>query len=141
MELMLSRVVMKASFQEREGLFWKVYKEPDSDLTIIAFEATQNSSNLQVDLVPCSVLREENFTHFDFLCTAINPTFFVNSTAFSLFRINQHSLDQLKSEVHHLLSHCPMHNLVFHSKTRNWWCVDWPSLFILFLIELFDYED
>ncbi|XP_061369730.1 senescence-associated carboxylesterase 101-like isoform X2 [Gastrolobium bilobum] len=79
------------------GLSWKVYKEPVSDLTIIAFEATSDT-NLQVDLVSYSDIRERNFLHFDFLCTKSNP-FSINNTVVSLFYENHQKLDQLKSEI------------------------------------------
>ncbi|TKY50377.1 Senescence-associated carboxylesterase 101 [Spatholobus suberectus] len=81
-----------------EGLSWKVYKEPDSGLTIVVFEVKQDSSNLQADLIPSSALREKNFHHFEFLCTRKAPHFSVNSTAFSLLHENYEKLDQLKSE-------------------------------------------
>ncbi|XP_061369746.1 senescence-associated carboxylesterase 101-like [Gastrolobium bilobum] len=80
------------------GLSWKVYKEPVSDLTIIAFEATLDT-NLQVDLVSHSDLRERNFLHFDFLCTKNNPFFSINNTAVSLFYENRQKLYELKSEI------------------------------------------
>ncbi|XP_029125088.1 senescence-associated carboxylesterase 101 [Cajanus cajan] len=75
-----------------EGLSWKLYKESHSDLNIIAFEATFDSSKLSGDLVPSS----EKFLHFDFLCTEINQIFSINRTALSLFHKNHQRLDQLK---------------------------------------------
>jgi len=82
------------------GLCWKVYKEQSPDLTIIAFEATIDSSNLQSDLVSSSDLKEKkNFHQFDFLCSKKNPSFSLNSTAFSLFYDNLQKLDELKSKV------------------------------------------
>ncbi|KAK7381365.1 hypothetical protein VNO78_34003 [Psophocarpus tetragonolobus] len=69
------------SYKGEKGLWLNVYKEPDSNLMIIAIEATLNSSNLQADLVPSSTLQEEKFLHFEFLCTKINPIFSINSTA------------------------------------------------------------
>ncbi|KAK7381366.1 hypothetical protein VNO78_34004 [Psophocarpus tetragonolobus] len=83
-----------------EGISWKLYREPGSGLTIVAFEVMQDSSNLQVDLVPSNALREKKFLHFEFLCTKKAPDFFVNSTALSLFFVNYEKLDQLKSEIH-----------------------------------------
>ncbi|XP_057447510.1 senescence-associated carboxylesterase 101-like isoform X2 [Lotus japonicus] len=84
-----------------EGLSWKVYKEPDTAVTIIAFEATpEYSSHLQPDLVLSSELKEKkNFLHFNFLCSKVNPVFSFNSTAVSLFCENYQKLDQLKSEI------------------------------------------
>ncbi|KAG4926340.1 hypothetical protein JHK82_052142 [Glycine max] len=38
--------------EEGEGLSWMVHKRPDSDLTIIAFEATLDYSDFQADLFP-----------------------------------------------------------------------------------------
>jgi hypothetical protein len=81
------------------GLCWNVYKEQNSDLTIIAFEVTSDSSNLQSDLVSSSDLKEKNFLQFEFLCSKNNPIFSLNKTAFSLFYDNLQKLDQLKSEV------------------------------------------
>lgn len=101
-----------------EGLSWKVCKEPDSDLTIIAFDVTQEySSNLQPDLVPSNALTEKNLHHFEFLCTMRIPLFSVNNNAISLFCKNHQRLDQLRSEVHHCI------NFVFPYKCRDWWCV------------------
>jgi hypothetical protein len=85
------------------GLCWNVYKEQNSDLTIIAFEATIDSSNLQSDLVSSYDLKEKNFLQFEFLCSKSNPIFSLNKTAFSLFYDNLQKLDQLKSEVINLL--------------------------------------
>lgn len=87
-----------------EGVSWKVYREPGSDLTIIAFEVKLDFSNVQAGLVSSNTLRENNFHHFEFLCTKKDPFFSVNKTAISLFSENYEKLDQLKSEVHHLLS-------------------------------------
>ncbi|KAK2365690.1 senescence-associated carboxylesterase [Trifolium repens] len=81
------------------GLCWKVYKEQSSDLTIIAFEATSDSSNLQSDLVSSSDLKVKNFLQFEFLCSMSNPSFSLNKTAVSLFCENLHKLDQLKSKI------------------------------------------
>ncbi|KEH16188.1 hypothetical protein MTR_0286s0050 [Medicago truncatula] len=81
------------------GLCWKVYKEQNPDLTIIAFEATKDSSNLQSDLISSSDLnKKKNFHQFDFLCSKKNPSFSLNSTAFSLFYDNIQKLDELKSK-------------------------------------------
>ncbi|XP_027359287.1 senescence-associated carboxylesterase 101-like [Abrus precatorius] len=83
-----------------EGLSWKVYKEIDSDLTIMAFEARPDFSNLQVEVVPSSALKEMNFHQFDFLCSKTNPIFCVNSTAFLLFYKNlQELFEWKKSEI------------------------------------------
>ncbi|RHN49897.1 putative carboxylesterase [Medicago truncatula] len=82
------------------GLCWKVYKEQNPDLTIIAFEATKDSSNLQSDLISSSDLnKKKNFHQFDFLCSKKNPSFSLNSTAFSLFYDNIQKLDELKSKI------------------------------------------
>ncbi|KAH1192518.1 Senescence-associated carboxylesterase 101 [Glycine max] len=82
-----------------EGVSWKVYREPGSDLTIIAFEVKLDFSNLQAGLVSSNTLRENNFHHFEFLCTKKDPFFSVNKTAISLFSENYEKLDQLKSEI------------------------------------------
>ena len=81
------------------GLSWKVHKEPDSDLTTVAFEATPPVSTLQPDLVPSSALKQINFHHFEFLCTDKSPLFYVNKAAVNLFYENRQKLDQLKSEL------------------------------------------
>ncbi|TKY50376.1 Senescence-associated carboxylesterase 101 [Spatholobus suberectus] len=83
---------------EGKGLSWNVYKESDSGLTIVAFEVTQDSSNLQADLVSSNALREKNFRHFEFLCTEKDLNFSIDRTAFSLLYENYEKLDQLKSE-------------------------------------------
>ncbi|KHN16344.1 hypothetical protein glysoja_041438 [Glycine soja] len=83
--------------KEGEGLSWKVHKRPDSDLTIIAFEATLDYSDFQADLVPSYAPTEEKILHFDLLCDEINPIFSVNNTTISLFHKNHCRLDQLKS--------------------------------------------
>ena len=80
------------------GLSWKVHKEPDSDLTTVAFEATAPVSTLQPDLVPSSALKQINFHHFEFLCTDKSPLY-VNKAAVNLFYENRQKLDQLKSEL------------------------------------------
>lgn len=86
------------------GLSWKVYKEQDTDVTIVAFEtAPSNSVNLQSELVSSTKLKENNFDHFEFLCTKSNPIFSLNITAVSLFCVNYQKLDQLKSEVQFFL--------------------------------------
>ncbi|PNX93965.1 phytoalexin-deficient 4-2 protein [Trifolium pratense] len=110
------------------GLSWKVYKEPNTDVTFVAFEAIpSDSSNLQSELVssiqlkeknflhfeflctkanPCVSLnntavslKEKNFLHFEFLCTKANPCVSLNNTAVSLFCKNYQKLDLLKSEI------------------------------------------
>ncbi|AES74541.2 putative carboxylesterase [Medicago truncatula] len=82
------------------GLSWKVYKEQDTDGTIVAFEtAPSNSANLQSELVSSTELKEKNFLHFQFLSTKANPLFHLNIAAVSLFFENHQGLDQLKSEV------------------------------------------
>ncbi|MCH95299.1 senescence-associated carboxylesterase 101-like, partial [Trifolium medium] len=73
------------------GLSWKVYKEQSSDLTIIAFEAS--------DLVPSSNLKKKNFPQFEFLCSKNITSFSLNETAVKLFDDNLQKLDQLKSEL------------------------------------------
>ena len=86
------------------GLCWKVYKEQSSDLTIIAFEATKDSSELQSHLVSSSELKEKkNFHQFDLLCSKKNPSFSLNDTAVSLFCDNFQKLDELKSKVFPLI--------------------------------------
>lgn len=99
------------------GLCWKVYKEQSSDLTIIAFEATKDSSNLQSDLISSSDLnKKKNFHQFDFLCSKKNPSFSLNSTAFSLFYDNIQKLDELKSKVFSLFCFW----LFFWASDSNW---------------------
>ncbi|KAK7271703.1 hypothetical protein RJT34_27819 [Clitoria ternatea] len=83
---------------EGKGLTWKVYPEPDSDLTILAFEVKPDVK-LEDGLVSSSDLKEKNFHHFDFLCAKKIPTFKVNTSAISLFYENREGLDQLKSEI------------------------------------------
>ncbi|XP_027358799.1 senescence-associated carboxylesterase 101-like [Abrus precatorius] len=95
-----------------EGLSWKVYKDFDSDFMIIAFEATSDSFNFQADLTPSSALREENFLHFDFLCTKANPVFSINSTAFSLFYRNHQRLDEWKKSDFERLMMCVLIKLI-----------------------------
>lgn len=74
------------------GLSWKLYKQPGTDVVILAFEASSDSSSkLQPDLVPYSDL---------LLSTKSNPEFSVNNTAVTLFYQNHEKLAQLlKSEV------------------------------------------
>ncbi|KAJ1381085.1 Fungal lipase-like domain [Sesbania bispinosa] len=97
-----------------ERLSWKVCKEPDKDLTIVAFKVTQDSSpNLQPEFVSSSDLREKNFRHFEFLSTEKKPPFSVNNAAVSLFYENHQRLDQLKSE------HCPWYNDILSSKSSS----------------------
>ena len=79
------------------GLSWKVYKEPDNGLTIIAFDAAL-LTDVQPDLVPSSALKDKNFLNFQ-----RSPLFHVNKDAINLFYENHQKLDQLKSQVHLLL--------------------------------------
>ncbi|XP_057447507.1 senescence-associated carboxylesterase 101-like isoform X2 [Lotus japonicus] len=74
------------------GLSWKLYKQPGTDVVILAFEASSDSSSkLQPDLVPYSDL---------LLSTKSNPEFSVNNTAVTLFYENHQKLAQLlKSEI------------------------------------------
>lgn len=81
------------------GLSWNIYKEQSSDLTIIAFEANSDSSNLKSDLVLSSDPKGKNFAQFEFLCSKSILFFSINSAAVSLFCDNFQKLDQLKSEV------------------------------------------
>jgi hypothetical protein len=83
------------------GLSWKVYKEPNTDVTIIAFEDIPSDSFiLQSELVSSTQLKEKNFLHFEFLCTKANSCVSLNNTAVSLFYKNYERLHLLKSEVH-----------------------------------------
>ncbi|XP_027359326.1 senescence-associated carboxylesterase 101-like [Abrus precatorius] len=91
-----------------EGLSWKVYKDFDSDFMIIVFEATSDSFNIQADLTPSSAVREEDFLHFDFLCSKANPVFSINSTAFSLFYRNHQRLDEWKKSDFEMNSATPL---------------------------------
>jgi hypothetical protein len=87
------------------GLSWKVYKEPNTDVTIIAFETIPSDSfNLQSQLVSSTQLKEKNFLHFEFLCTKANSCVSLNNTAVSLFCENYQRLNLLKSEVHLFLT-------------------------------------
>ncbi|XP_058787840.1 senescence-associated carboxylesterase 101-like [Vicia villosa] len=80
------------------GLSWKV--DSGSDFTIIAFNATVDSSNVEsADLVSSSELKEENFLDFEFLCSRSIPNFSLNETAVSLFRRNYQEFDRLKSQI------------------------------------------
>ncbi|KAK7381369.1 hypothetical protein VNO78_34007 [Psophocarpus tetragonolobus] len=81
-----------------EGLSWKVHKDPNSGLTIIAFEVVQDSSNLHENLVSSNALGEKIFNHFKFLCTKKAPDFSIDGTAISLLDKNYDQLHQLKSE-------------------------------------------
>lgn len=79
------------------GLSWKLYKEPNIDVTIIAFEANPSDSFiLQSELVSFTKLKENNSLNFDFLST---KNISLNITAVLLFCENHDMLDQLKSEV------------------------------------------
>jgi hypothetical protein len=87
------------------GLSWKVYKEPNTDVTIVAFEVTPSDSyNLQSQLVSSTQLKDKNFLHFEFLCTNLNSCVSLNNTAVSLFCENYQRLNLLKSEVHLFLT-------------------------------------
>ncbi|QHO32140.1 senescence-associated carboxylesterase 101 isoform X1 [Arachis hypogaea] len=79
-----------------ERLSWKVHKEEDADLKIIVFETT---SQVKLDLVSSLELKNQNFLHFEFLCTRKNPEFQLNKDAYHLFYENLQSLDELKSHV------------------------------------------
>jgi len=95
------------SYEHGVGLSWKLDNEPDSDFTILAFKATSDDSfNVQPDLVSSNELKEDNFLDFEFLCSKKIPIFSFNRTALSLFRDNHQELDRLKSEVY-LISSCP----------------------------------
>ncbi|KAK7381367.1 hypothetical protein VNO78_34005 [Psophocarpus tetragonolobus] len=82
-----------------EGLSWKVHKDPNSGLTIIAFEVVQDSSNLHENLVSSNALGEKIFNHFKFLCTKKALDFSIDGTAISLLDKNYDQLHQLKSEI------------------------------------------
>jgi hypothetical protein len=82
------------------GLSWKVYKEPNTDVTIIAFkDIPSDSFILQSELVSSTQLKEKNFLHFEFLCTKANSCVSLNNTAVSLFCENYQRLNLLKSEI------------------------------------------
>ncbi|XP_058773177.1 senescence-associated carboxylesterase 101-like isoform X1 [Vicia villosa] len=79
------------------GLSWKLYKEPNIDVTIIAFEANPSDSFiLQSELVSFAKLKENNSLNFEFLST---KNISLNITAVSLFCENHQIFDQLKTEV------------------------------------------
>ncbi|CAK8533679.1 unnamed protein product [Lathyrus sativus] len=79
------------------GLSWKLYKEPNTDVSIIAFEANPSDSFiLQSKLVSFTKLKENNSLNFEFLST---KNISLNITLVSLFSDNHRMLDQLKSEV------------------------------------------
>ncbi|KAI5443228.1 senescence-associated carboxylesterase 101 isoform X1 [Lathyrus oleraceus] len=111
------------------GLCWNVYKEQSSDLTIIAFEATSDCSNLKSGLVLSSDLKGRNFLQFEFLCSKSNPFFSLNSEAVSLFCDNFQKLDQLISEI---LSKNPVTPLIVTGKGLG------GSIASLFTISLLD---
>jgi hypothetical protein len=115
------------------GLSWKVDKERGSDLTIIAFKAALDSSNVQPDLISSSELKEDNFHDFDFLCSTSIPTFSLNKTALSLFRDNHHQLDILKSEVHISNIYC-IYFIILVNKFR---VVVWLWLIICYVTIVF----
>ena len=89
---------------EGEGISWKLFREPGLDLTILAFDVTQDSSNPPKELVYSNACGEKIFRHFEFLHTKTSPFFSVNSAAILLLDKNYAQLDQLKSEVHLLPS-------------------------------------
>ncbi|XP_012568102.1 senescence-associated carboxylesterase 101 isoform X2 [Cicer arietinum] len=112
------------------GLSWKIYKEPNSDVTIIAFEAIpSNSLNLQDELVSSTKLKEKNFLHFEFLCTKKIPFFSLNNIVVSLFCENYQKLDQLKSEI----NSCPKLIITGHALGGSI-----ASLFTLLLLDTID---
>ncbi|CAJ2665523.1 unnamed protein product [Trifolium pratense] len=103
------------------GLCWKLYKEQSSDLTIIAFEAS--------DLVPSSNPKEKNFPQFEFLYSKNITSFSFNETAVKLFDDNLQKLDQLKSEI---LGTNPLKPLIITGKGLG------GSIASLFTISLLD---
>ncbi|KAG5129535.1 hypothetical protein JHK84_035932 [Glycine max] len=84
---------------EGEGISWKLFREPGLDLTILAFDVTQDSSNPPKELVYSNACGEKIFRHFEFLHTKKSPFFSVNSAAILLLDKNYEQLDQLKSEI------------------------------------------
>ncbi|RDX67441.1 Peroxidase 63, partial [Mucuna pruriens] len=83
--------------QVGNGLFWKVlHGEPD--LTVVTFEVKPDF-DLKPGLISSSHLKENNFCHFEFLCTKKIPVFSVNSSAVSLFYENREKLDELKCKI------------------------------------------
>lgn len=92
-----------AETTSNQKLSFKVKKE--MDLTVIAFVTTPiyTHHHLQsaehADLVSSSVLKENDFPHFEFLCNKKFPSFSVNKDAISLFCDNLEQLQQLKSQV------------------------------------------
>jgi hypothetical protein len=98
------KTISSDSFEDGVGISWKLDKETGSDFTILAFKANlDDDSNVQADLISSSELKEDNFLHFEFLCTKRIPIFSLNRTAVSLFRDNHHQLEKLKTEVHLIL--------------------------------------
>ncbi|KAI4352686.1 hypothetical protein L6164_006911 [Bauhinia variegata] len=81
----------------------RVYKEPDSDLTIIAFVTTPvcTENHLQPHFVSSEALRENNVPHFEFLCSKNCPSFSVNKTAVDLFCSHHEQLCSLKYQIDH----------------------------------------
>ncbi|XP_027358121.1 senescence-associated carboxylesterase 101 isoform X2 [Abrus precatorius] len=80
------------------GMFWKVYEEPGSGLTVVAFEVKEDF-NLESNRVSSSDLRKKGCLQFEFLCTKKIPDFSVNASVVSLFYENLQGLDQLKSQI------------------------------------------
>ncbi|KAL2335614.1 hypothetical protein Fmac_016827 [Flemingia macrophylla] len=93
-----SRVEGVASHAGSGPLSWKLYREPDSDLTVLAF-LVEPGFFPQDSLVSSSQLRERGFRCFDFLCNKKIPDFSVNASVVSLFAENIQRLDELKSEI------------------------------------------
>lgn len=80
------------------GLSWKLYKEPNTDVKIIAFEANPlDSFILLSELVSFTKLKENNSLNFEFLSS---KNISLNITLVSLFYENHDMFDHLKSEVH-----------------------------------------
>lgn len=80
------------------GLSWKLYKEPNTDVTIIAFEANPlDSFILRSELVSFTKLNENNSLNFEFLSS---KNISLNITLVSLFYENHDMFDHLKLEVH-----------------------------------------
>ncbi|XP_020202758.1 senescence-associated carboxylesterase 101 isoform X2 [Cajanus cajan] len=80
------------------ALSWKLYQEPASDLTVLAFQV-EPDFHLEPGLVSFSELRGKNFRRFEFLCNKKILDFKVNASAVSLLSENIERLDELKSEI------------------------------------------
>ncbi|XP_015573661.1 senescence-associated carboxylesterase 101 isoform X2 [Ricinus communis] len=89
--------------QQRQSLSlrWKFEKQQSN--TIIAFVTSPCCTvhHLQegADLVSSATLKQENFNHFEFLCSKGNPSFSVNRAAIALFYQSFDDFSRLKTQL------------------------------------------